>query len=156
MTGFYSNVLKFIHFFLIMTLQMLYAISLGLSISIIAPTANSAHTLGASLSILFVLYSGAFCNPNDLPPYLAWFMYCSPVHYAFKATMQSQSIGMTFTFKSDDVTKCDSNDLLDAFGMHGMGIYKCLGVLCCYIVGFILMGMWSLYSQTKSRLKINK
>ena len=44
-----------------------------------------ALAISALISVVFILFAGVICNYENIPPYLQWVYWCSPLAYATSA-----------------------------------------------------------------------
>ncbi|ORD94894.1 AB7G [Enterospora canceri] len=151
-TGFFDSFPRYIVFMLILVCEIMFGVSLGLTVSIVAPTANTAQALGATLSILFILYSAAFISPGDLPGWISWLIYLSPVHYAFRAAVQTQSQGKKFTFEESNSPVISSDELVTSFGLDGLNTPICIMMMIVFTTLMGVLGSVTLHYQTRNKI----
>ncbi|OQS54180.1 plasma membrane transporter [Ecytonucleospora hepatopenaei] len=152
-TGFYLTFWMYLQFLFMMFSIVMLGVTMGLTISCATSTPNSAQALGSTISILFILFSGAFNNPNEFPSWLRWIIYISPIQYAFRGLLQSQAKGREF---SDGIGNIDGDELLKAFGLESLNYGIC--IVMVLVIGFLigLLGSFILHKQTKTTIGIVK
>ncbi|KDO27028.1 hypothetical protein SPRG_07741 [Saprolegnia parasitica CBS 223.65] len=79
-----SDATLFFSFYVFIVLLTSTAVGLGYMVSCLARTPEIAPILGILVILPFVLFGGLFLNLNDIPVYLQWFAYISPLKYAFR------------------------------------------------------------------------
>ncbi|EQC24862.1 hypothetical protein SDRG_17246 [Saprolegnia diclina VS20] len=96
-----SNATLFFTFYLFMALLSSSATGLGYMVSCIAKTPEVAPILGILLILPLLIFGGLLINTNNVPVYLKWLEFISPMKYAFR--------GMSRAFwNSIDTIPCDS------------------------------------------------
>ncbi|ORD98545.1 ABCG2 [Hepatospora eriocheir] len=113
LTGLFTNLWTLIQFLIVIFGLISFAIPYALTISALAPNPTTSQVLGITINILFVLYSGAFTNPKQVNPYLSWLIYISPISYAFRALVISQSTNKNFIPLNNDVNKDEIKNLIN-------------------------------------------
>ena len=147
LVGLRSNFGICVIFILILMVSTLFSVSFALTISTIAPTTMAAQVFGITSCIFFILYSGAFSNPETLPSVLKWVIWISPTQYAFRAALQNQLNGNTLNGQSGE-------KILKSFGLTGYGITASVFTLIGFMVLFQVIGSVVLHMQTKNNLKM--
>jgi ABC-type multidrug transport system permease subunit len=82
---------------LIMMYQVLTALSLGLWISCIAPSAEVANSLGLPAVIIALLFAGYYINIESLPIVANWIPYFSFIRWSYEALAINEFKGVKFT-----------------------------------------------------------
>ena len=88
---------RFGYCILIMMYQVLAALSLGLWISCIAPSAEAASSLGLPAVIVSLLFAGYYINIESLPVIANWIPYFSFIRWSYAALAINEFKGETFT-----------------------------------------------------------
>ena len=94
MVGMGGDVGRFFTFYLILLLVSFVGNSLGLLLGSIANDAKVVSALVPVLILPFVLFSGLYKNRTDLPVWLGWIEYLSPLKYGFTAMTVNQTTGV--------------------------------------------------------------
>lgn len=90
MVGLGQTAEQFFTFFLILYLISFNGSSLGLLIGSLAQDSKSVGVLLPMFIFPFILFSGMFKNLGNLPDWIGWFQFVSPIKYTFAAFMQNQ------------------------------------------------------------------
>lgn len=153
MIGFSKDLKTMLEFLLIILAVLTYAISLGLTISTVAPTIQAAQALGVTFNVTSFLYSGAISDLKSKSGIFHIFCWFSPMHYAFRALAHNQ------LSRLENVTtalplKISGRNTLDSFGMSGFGVYPCLFVLLMFSACVQFIGATLLHYKTSNNLKL--
>jgi ABC-type multidrug transport system permease subunit len=76
-------------FYFIVFLLTFSGNSLGLLLGSITTDAKTVSTLTPLLVIPFILFSGFFKNNGNLPHWISWLAYISPIKYGFAALIEN-------------------------------------------------------------------
>lgn len=85
MVGLASTPQQFFIFYLISFLVSFAGNSLGLLIGSLSSDPKQVSAIIPVLLVPFILFSGFFKNRNNLPVWLGWMEYISPIKYSFSA-----------------------------------------------------------------------
>ena len=83
MIGLESNAAVFFTFYLTLFLVVLAGSSLGLLIGSMFENTRIVTVVTPVVILPFILFSGLFKNRNELPVWLGWIEYLSPIKYSF-------------------------------------------------------------------------
>ncbi len=83
--GLTSTVNQFFIFYLIAYLLTLNGVSLGLMLGSMITDAKSVSAITPIVVIPFVLFSGFFKNSGNIPDWIGWIQYVSPMKYSYIA-----------------------------------------------------------------------
>jgi len=96
--GFNSfNIMKFVLFVVISIFLSLSAGGFGLLVGSFLANPVTAATSVSALTVPFNIVSGYYINVNDIPFYLSWLQYISPVRYSMEAFMWNEYSDSVFT-----------------------------------------------------------
>jgi ABC-type multidrug transport system permease subunit len=90
--GLSSTATQFFTFYLICYLIGFAGMSLGLMLGSMATDAKSVSVLTPVIMLPFFLFSGLFKNTGNLPAWIGWIQYISPIKYTFSAFLQNEVI----------------------------------------------------------------
>ena len=76
---------QFFLFYLITVLINICGNSVGLLLGSVITDAKSVSTVSPIVVLPFVLFSGYFKNSGNIPPWIGWIQYISPLKYGFAA-----------------------------------------------------------------------
>lgn len=148
--GFDPNFGEFVIFMIIILCVVLFAISFGLAVSVSAPSAESAQIIGITISIAFILFSGALAVPSSIPSWLRWLVWLSPIYYAFSALCQTQLSRSSGSSGSSD------QDILDSFETNRLSITANVFVILGYAILLQIIGSTVLHYKTRNNLRVSK
>jgi ATP-binding cassette, subfamily G (WHITE), eye pigment precursor transporter len=83
--GLSSTAAQFFTFYLICYLISFSGMSLGLMLGSMVSDAKSVSSITPMLMLPFILFSGLFKNSGNLPAWIGWIQYISPIKYTFSA-----------------------------------------------------------------------
>lgn len=149
MVGLNPNAGRFFIFMIIIESGILFAVSLGLTVGTYSPTEKFSQVLGTTLLIIFIIFGGSFSNPNTIPSWLRWFLWVSPVNYAFRALMINQYQGLVF----GDLT---GEEILITYGVDSPGVWANIFGLWGLTAACILIGAVGLHFLTAIKLKLKE
>ena len=90
MVGFASTFEQFILFYMVVVLINLVGNSIGLLLGSVITDSKSLAD-GVTLAILpFVLFSGFFKNTGNIPKWIHWVQYISPIKFGFAALCENE------------------------------------------------------------------
>lgn len=87
--GLSSTASQFFVTYLIAWLLTINGVSLGLMLGSIVTDAKSVSVVTPAIMLPFFLFSGFFKNSANLPVWIGWIEYLSPVKYGFSAFVQN-------------------------------------------------------------------
>jgi ABC-type multidrug transport system permease subunit len=88
--GLSSTASQFFIFYLIAYLLTINGVSLGLMLGSMVTDAKSVSAVTPAIMLPFFLFSGFFKNSANLPRWIGWIEYISPVKYGFSAFVQNE------------------------------------------------------------------
>ncbi|KAJ3167487.1 ATP-binding cassette sub- G member 2 [Geranomyces variabilis] len=95
------DVSKFLLFQAINLAIVWACIGLGMIVGAASPSVEVAQMVAPLSVVLFVIFSGFLVSSNDLLPVFVWIQYLSPLYYGFRALMQNEFRGLTFSCPPD-------------------------------------------------------
>jgi len=95
--GFNTDNYRFAYFVLISVLMSLSAGGFGLLVGSFLTNPITAATSVSALTVPFNIVSGYYINVKDIPIFLSWLQYVSPVRYSMEAFMWNEYDGSVFT-----------------------------------------------------------
>ncbi|OQR84584.1 ATP-binding Cassette (ABC) Superfamily [Achlya hypogyna] len=98
-----SDAELFFSFYVFIVLLTSSAVGLGYMVSCLSRSPDVAPILGILIILPFVLFGGLFLSLDDVPSYLKWFAYVSPLKYAFRG--MSRAFWTTVATIPCDTTK---------------------------------------------------
>ncbi|KAJ3040325.1 hypothetical protein HK097_002587 [Rhizophlyctis rosea] len=133
-------------------------IGLGMTVGAAAPTAKVAQLMAPLSVVIFVVFSGFLVSSDDLLPVFIWIPYLSPLYYGFRALMQNEFTGLTFSCPPDLAAtgRCLQNgdQVLANFGVQKPSVWLCCVALICLGVGFNLVAYVLLRLTGKMKLRL--
>lgn len=87
--GLSSTVSQFFIFYLISYLLTVNGISLGLMLGAMIQDQKSVSVITPIVLVPFFLFSGFFKNSANLPEWIGWIEYISPIKYGFSSWLQN-------------------------------------------------------------------
>lgn len=130
MIGLESTVSGFFLFYLSFILVHLCGNSLGMFMGSIVNDQKAVAAITPALILPFVLFSGFFKNASNLPEWIGWIQYLSPIKYGFEALTINQ-IG--------------SEGPIIEFLNFSLGFWACIGCLFGLTIGFGLLALFFLW-----------
>mmetsp|Transcript_5074 Transcript_5074/g.5200 ORF Transcript_5074/g.5200 Transcript_5074/m.5200 type:complete len:307 (-) Transcript_5074:43-963(-) len=124
---------QFVIFFLVLMLSSLTAIALGLFISSIMPSIESASAVGPLFLVVGIIFGGFYIQVESLPPVAEWIPNISLFYWGLMALCVNEFTGLTFTCDglADDSCIRTGEEMLDRLGFH-------------YSTGESVLGLWIL------------
>jgi len=89
MVGLSSTSEQFFTFYLILYLISFIGGSLGLLIGSLSKDAKGVGTIMPMFIFIFIVFSGMFKNLANIPNWIGWIQYISPIKYTFAALIQN-------------------------------------------------------------------
>lgn len=141
MVGLKSNAGAFFSFLVYIWALILVALSLGLVIGSFSKNQQMAQILGPTVVIIFVIFGGNFVNPSSIPGYLVWIFWISPIQYIYKALMQNEFYGSTFTCDSAAMG-CITNgeQIIERYDLANPSKWVCFLVVLGMTLFYLLLG----------------
>lgn len=90
--GLSSTASQFFIFYLVAYLLTLNGISLGLMLGAMILDQKSVAVVTPIVLIPFFLFSGFFKNTGNIPEWVGWIQYISPIKYGFAAWIQNETM----------------------------------------------------------------
>jgi ATP-binding cassette, subfamily G (WHITE), eye pigment precursor transporter len=149
--GLNSNAGLFFIWLIIMGSLVLFSLAFSLTISTLSPSQNVAQVLGTVGSIIFIIYSGAFNNPNTIPSWLRWLIWVSPAYYAVVAVTNNQLRGATFYGNGSTTT---GEEEIASRGLNSIGVWPCIFLLWGITLAWGVAGALALQYATRSNIKL--
>eukprot|EP01097_Dermamoeba_algensis_P001505 TRINITY_DN1565_c0_g1_i2.p1 TRINITY_DN1565_c0_g1~~TRINITY_DN1565_c0_g1_i2.p1 ORF type:complete len:647 (-),score=131.01 TRINITY_DN1565_c0_g1_i2:142-1992(-) len=149
MVGLNSDVGRFFLFLAIYCCIFNIAHALGLLISCAAPNAQVGAALGPLLVVILVLFSGFFVNIDQIPVWLRWLTYVSPLRWSLDALLQNEFNGVVLVCDTSSNATCYSTgeSLLDAYNMGKLEVWLDIVIMIAYYLFFRLLGYFFLLMQ---------
>ncbi|GMF32375.1 unnamed protein product [Phytophthora fragariaefolia] len=116
--GFDSDVLKFIIFLVVLFLMNLAMGMWFFFLSAVGPNTNVVTPLGMVSTLVFIIFAGFVVTKSQIPDYLIWAHWISPMSWSLRALAINQYRSSTF-----DVCVYDGIDYCSQYGELTMGEY---------------------------------
>lgn len=152
--GLHRSLTVLISFLMIIFVVIVYGVSYGLTISTVTNSPSSAQVVGMTINVIFLLYSGAFSNPNTLSRFLKWVVWISPIHYAFRAIIHNQ-LGSIEISDAPSPLAVSGKKTVEDFGMQGFGMWQCILAILLYSIVLQMIGSVTLHYKTINNLKLS-
>ena len=81
---------QFFYFYLILELLTQTAASFGYFMSSIFNKEETVTALAPIVVMPLILFGGQFANPQNIPDWISWFQYLSPIRYALEALVVNE------------------------------------------------------------------
>lgn len=88
--GLASTAAQFFTFYIICYFISFAGMSLGLMLGSMVTDAKSVSAVTPILMLPLVLFSGLFKNSGNLPDWIGWIQYLSPIKYTYSAFLQNE------------------------------------------------------------------
>lgn len=88
--GLSNTASQFFYYYLITYLLTINGVSLGLMMGSVITDAKSVASVTPAIMIPFFLFSGYFKNRDNLPKWIGWIEYISPLKYGFSGFVQNE------------------------------------------------------------------
>jgi hypothetical protein len=91
-----EGVLRFFTLMGILVAVYFTAAGFGLMLSSVASSVESASALGPPFVIFFILFGGFYANTENIPTFISWIEYISPIRWGFSALVINEFEGVNF------------------------------------------------------------
>ncbi|GMF22431.1 unnamed protein product [Phytophthora lilii] len=118
MCGFVSSIKSFVLFELLLFLTSMVLGAWFFFLAVISPSLNVAHAISMLSDLLFSIYSGFVITKGEIPAYLIWIYWSSPLTWGIRAVAVNQ-----YTDSSFDVCVYRGVDYCEKYNMT-MGEYS--------------------------------
>ena len=81
---------QFFYFYLILELLTQTAASIGYFMSSIFNKEETVAALAPIVVMPLILFGGQFANPGNIPDWISWFQYLSPIRYSLEALVVNE------------------------------------------------------------------
>ncbi|OQS53750.1 hypothetical protein EHP00_2035 [Ecytonucleospora hepatopenaei] len=151
-SGLYSTFISYLKFILILLAEVFFSINLGCTVSICSPSASIGNAVGSIIAVIFLLFSGGLNNPKNIPKFLRWLIWISPLQYVFRALLQSQCVisGKKRNF-TDGNFFFSGEEMLKSIGMENFNFYFSYTFVLIFSFFIAIIGI--LVLQNKTRIK---
>lgn len=146
MTNLNNNPTRFLLTTLFSTLFFQVCIAGGIAISAAVSNAAVALAIGPLVAIIWILFAGYFVNFGNIPIFLKWIIWISPVRYAFESYVWLQFDGVTFTctdaqrLPDGTCPISTGNQVLQNLQFEDADLYLNGGILVLMLIGFHCLG----------------
>lgn len=132
---------KYFIFMLIIFVQTFTANGLGLMIGSAVPNATVGQIVAPLVIIIFFLFGGLLVNLENLPAFLRWIQWVSPITYCNKAFAQNEFNNLALSCQPGS-SFCYSNgsDVIQAFSLGTPSLWYSILINVCLGIGFLLLG----------------
>jgi ABC-type multidrug transport system permease subunit len=144
MMGYRNDFYAFAHFWILVELGNMCAISLGFAISAASPTVGLATVLTPLIMEMARLFGGFFSQPVALPGGLIWIQYLSFLTYVFTGVAKNEIKPLRFFCTSTQLVNgicpiTSGEQALEQFNLMDIEIYQCELVLLSMIIAYRLV-----------------
>ena len=130
MMGLSQTAEQYFIFYLITFLVNLSGSSLGLLLGSIVQDAKSVSAVVPIVLIPFVLFSGLFKNTGNIPAWLGWIQYISPLKYGYLAMIENE-----IKYKASNVASMNFD----------VSMWGAIGLLIALATGYRLLSLFFLW-----------
>ena len=131
--GFYHSLLAFFKYFLSQALVCFVASAIGYFISAIFEDETTAMGLAPSMVMPMVLFGGMLANNENLPDFLKWFQYISPIKYSAESMMWNEF---------DNDTEYNIGPTIMEFLGYKLDYAKCMYIFLGLAIGFRIIAFF--------------
>lgn len=144
---------RFFTFLLILVLIALTSHSLGLIISAVSNSLETATLISPFIVTLLILFSGFYLNVTSIPVYFIWVYYISYYRYAFEALAINEFTNKPITCLDWELVNgvcpiTNGNQVLERYGFQ-MNLWVNVGILIGMIILFRIIAFFCFYAITK-------
>lgn len=135
------NKATFGYYLLILAYHNLTAITVGLFIGSLAPSAEAASAIGTPIIIIMVIFGGFYINVNALPIVANWIPYLSFIRWTFEALAINEFRGLVFSCSGSSNGACitTGEEVLSTLGFGGHTPQPAIFGLSMVFLGFLLL-----------------
>ncbi|KAJ1560129.1 ATP-binding cassette sub- G member 2, partial [Cladochytrium tenue] len=145
MVGLKPTTEAFFEFVLVVIVQSHAALCLGFMIGSLTTNLQVAHMLATSILSFLLMFSGQFLNLDAVSWVFRWIQYISILTYNYKAIVQTDFIGLTFS--CDQTTALcphgpsyDGALIVQQYALGSPSKFVCVGISLALSVGFFVGG----------------
>jgi ABC-type multidrug transport system ATPase subunit/ABC-type multidrug transport system permease subunit len=127
----------YIAFVGLVLLGCLCAGALGLFLSAITNSAGVAQGLATPIMLVLLLVSGFYASSQNLPDWLSWLQWLSPLRYCFAGLIWLTFNGIKFSCEDVELQGCvpNGNAVITRLGFTHDSVGRSYGILVCITVG---------------------
>lgn len=129
--GLSSTAVQFFTFYLLSYLLTFAGMSLGLLLGSVVTDEKSMASVTPMVILPFVLFSGLFKNTGNIPAWIGWIQYISPIKYTFSGYLENEVL-----------YAANSNLAQMNFDV---GLWGSVGVLAALGIGYRLLSLFFLW-----------
>ena len=111
---------RYLLFTAILTIDVLTATSIGFFLGCILSNPAVATDMSMMMFLPFAIFGGFFVNLTDVPSWLSWLQYLSPIRYSSEALVRNEF--------EDNGDYQDSDSIFERYD-YDIGLYECLIIL---------------------------
>ena len=105
--------------------------SIGLFLGSLVQDARSISTLAPAMAQIISLLSGYFKNLDNLPKWIGWIQYLSPMRYSYEGFVENE-----VEFATSNIARFNFN----------LSIWSCIGLLIALGIAFRILSLFLLWT----------
>lgn len=146
-----NNPARFFIFLCVQAATLIFSVAFALTVSVLSPSQNISQVIGSTSVIIFVVFGNLFNNPQNIPAWLRWIIWISPVSYGYKGSVRTILLGQNYTCSGQGNCFTTGEEVLLFYGVGSVGVWTCFLILLGFAFIYSLVGAFALHWKTKPK-----